>query len=164
QAASAEDAASWTISRLILPFAGVVCIFINDIRGSLRSVAQHLASWLADGPPPASPVLPWLLLVNEQSSAQNCPPAMMECASSSISSMSAPLDLALATRIRRPVSQYLETGVTDFLDQVDSREMLDVFAIPVVASSIIFDHYMRNMHLFDIAEVFDKLYRAHIDH
>ncbi|KAM3565405.1 hypothetical protein ARSEF4850_001441 [Beauveria asiatica] len=232
QAASAEDAASWAISRLILSFASVVCIFINDIRGGLRSVAQHLASWLADGPPPASPVLPWLLLVNEQSDGKSeqqiveelikcldetCrlgssllarfanvsvvalgargtrhqPPnwqdfraklstgvsgmqehrklagslfsveplcRMMECASSSISSMSAPLDLALATRVRRPVCQYLETDVMDFLDQVDSREMLEVFAIPVVASSIIFDHYMRNMHLFD------KLYRANIDH
>ncbi|KAK8140764.1 hypothetical protein G3M48_002070, partial [Beauveria asiatica] len=238
QAASAEHAADWTISRLALPFAGVVCIFVNDIDGGLCSVAQHLASWLADGPPSDSPALPWLLLVNEGSDGKSeqqtiqelsdclnkvCrlgssllkrfadvsvaglgtrrtphkPPnwqdfhaklsssvsgvqerrkqagrlfsaktlcRLMECASSSISSTPAPLDLALATRIRRPVSQYLEAGVVDLLDQVDSREMLELFAIPVVASCIIFDHHMRNMHLFDIAEVFDKLYRAQIDH
>ncbi|XWW94463.1 hypothetical protein V2A60_002406 [Cordyceps javanica] len=237
QAATAGHAADWTISRLALPFAGVVCIFVNDIDGGLRSVARHLASWLADGPPSGSPALPWLLLVNEGSgggsekrtvqelrdhldkicrsgssllsrfanvsvaglgtrSTPHKPPnwqdfraklsnsvsgvqkhrkqagrlfsaqtlcRMMECASSSVSSMPAPLDLASATRMRRPVSQYLEAGVVDFLDRVDSRETLELFAIPVIASSIIFDHHMRNMHLFDIAEVFHQLYRAEID-
>lgn len=220
QAASAEHAADWTISRLAIPFAGVVCIFVNDIDGGLRSVARHLASWLADGPSSDCPVLPWLLLVNEGSDGgseqqtiqelsdcldQVCrlgssllsrfadvsvaglgtrrtphkPPTwhdfrtklsdsvsgvqehrkqagrlfsaktlcrMMECASSSISSRPAPLDLALATRSRRPVSQYLEAGVVDLLERVDSREMLELFAIPVIASSIMFDHHMRNMH------------------
>lgn len=220
QAASAEHAADWIISSLALPFAGVLCIFVNDIDGGLRSVAQHLASWLVDGPPSDNPVLPWLLLVNEGSDGgseqqtiqelSDCleevchlgstlltrfanvsvagldtrrsphkPPSwqdfrtklsnsvsgvqnhrkqagclfsaktlcrLMQCASSPISSTPAPLDLVSATRSRRPVSQYLEASVVDLLDRVDSREMLELFAVPVIASSIIFDHHMRNMH------------------
>ncbi|KAH8715495.1 Calcium-independent phospholipase A2-gamma [Beauveria bassiana] len=237
QATSTEHAADWTISRLALPFAGVVCIFVKDIAGGLRSIARHLASWLSDGPPSDSPVLPRLLLIDDESDGKSekqiilelsdcldevCRSGsslltrfagisvaglgmtgtpherpnwqdfraklatgvsgvqkrreqtgrmlsaktlcrMMERASSTVSSVPAPLDLPLATRVKRPVSQYLEAGVVDLLDHVDSAEMLEFFAIPVVASSIIFDHYMRDMHLFDIAEVFDKLYRAHID-
>lgn len=217
QAAGAKKAVDWAINRLILPFAGVVCIFINDL-GGICSVAERLASWLAYERPSEGTVLPWLLLVDEGcrdrseedtideihalikdhgesslwtrfagvsvanlgttgrvrerpqwqdfraelSSIVNrvqedrrradhlfsietlC--RLMEHASRSVPTLTAPFDLLSATRARRPVSPYLEAGVADFLSQVDSAEMLESFAIPVVASSILFDHYTRNMH------------------
>lgn len=218
QAAGAKHAVSWAINRLILPLAGVVCIFIKDV--GLCSVAEHLASWLADEPPAEGSVLPWLLLVDEGCSGRSedetvnevqtlvsknsheelslrtrfagitvadlgttgqvrerpqwqdfraklsnivqrvqedrrktcrlfsaealC--RLMDHSSHSVPSMQAPWDLLSVTRLRRPVSPYLEAGVADFLGQIDSTETLKSFAIPVVASSILFDHYMRNMH------------------
>lgn len=226
--ASDEGAMDWMINRLMLPFAGVVCVFISDL-GGIRSTARHLASWLDDGLPSDNPVLPWLLLVDDGSDTRSkdqilddfrqclrggqldepvtagadaellkrfagvrvaslgtaadrraqpqweafrteladlvgcvrenrareghlysaehlC--ALMNLTTGLISSVAAPapLDFVSMTRSQRPVSRHLESGLSDFLGRIASFELLLSFAVPVIASSIIFDHYMARMH------------------
>ncbi|KAM3477663.1 hypothetical protein MY8738_006314 [Beauveria namnaoensis] len=226
--ASDESVMNWMINRLVLPFAGVVCVFISDL-GGIRGVARHLDLWLENGLPSDSPVLPWLLLVDDGSEKRSkdlilkdlyrfmrgaapdehgTPTIAVELMTRfagirvaslntaaharkqpqwdefrdeladlvdkarenrtrewhlytgehlcelmnhtagliSLPSAPAPLDFVSVTRSRRPVPGHLESVLTDFLGCIDSFELLLSFAVPVIASSIIFDHYMTRMH------------------
>lgn len=51
--------------QLLLPFADVVCLFLDDL-GGLSIAAHRLAAWINYGRPSTSSVLPWLLLVTEE--------------------------------------------------------------------------------------------------
>ncbi|KAM0742696.1 hypothetical protein ACQRIT_002873 [Beauveria bassiana] len=226
--ASDESVMNWMINRLILPFAGVVCVFISDL-GGIRGVARHLDLWLENGLPSDSPILPWLLLVDDGSERRSkdlilkdlyrfmrgaapdehgTPTIAVELMTRfagirvaslntaaharkqpqwdefrdeladlvdkarenrtrewhlytgehlcelmnhtagliSLPSAPAPLDFVSVTRSRRPVPGHLESVLSDFLGCIDSFELLLSFAVPVIASSIIFDHYMTRMH------------------
>ncbi|KID94906.1 patatin-like phospholipase, partial [Metarhizium majus ARSEF 297] len=56
--------------RLLLPFADVVCLFLDDL-GGVNLAARKLAAWLNYGRASSGSVLPWLLLVAEDGRGEN---------------------------------------------------------------------------------------------
>jgi hypothetical protein len=57
-----------------------------------------------------------------------------------------PVDLVQATRHARPVSPSLTSSLTEFLDGYDSPSAVAVEALPIIASSLVMDHYTLEMH------------------
>jgi hypothetical protein len=51
--------------QFVLPFADVVCLFLDDF-GGVNIAAHRLAAWINHGRPSTSSVLPWLLLVTDK--------------------------------------------------------------------------------------------------
>ncbi|KPM41094.1 hypothetical protein AK830_g5493 [Neonectria ditissima] len=69
-----------------------------------------------------------------------------------------PFDLIRSARQDLPVSTQLKDHLIDFMDQLSSAKDLLSFASPTIASSILFDHYLPGMHLFNPRDVFKRLY------
>ncbi|KAK1506523.1 uncharacterized protein CCOS01_16575 [Colletotrichum costaricense] len=61
-ASKVEHAADRIYSRLLVPFADVVCVFANDL-GGLHSVARRVTAWLDLGRSSNVTVCPWLVIV-----------------------------------------------------------------------------------------------------
>lgn len=61
-ASKVEHAADRIYSRLLVPFADVVCVFANDL-GGLNSVARRVTAWLDLGRSSNVTVCPWLVIV-----------------------------------------------------------------------------------------------------
>lgn len=57
-----------------------------------------------------------------------------------------PFDFVKASRLRNPVASDLGTHLCDFLRQIKSPEELTDFAVPMIASSLLLDHYPPGMH------------------
>lgn len=214
----AVEIADQVINRLVLPFSGIVCLFLEDL-GGIRKAARRLAAWLEIGRPSLSPILPWLLLVVDGAkipgecliqfekaikSATNidiltrfqglrvvslcvldgpsrrqqqprCEQfwkeldkitrdvhrdrsrlkhlyslrhliAFMDHATKLICEEPRPFDFISAARAKNNVSPYLKQCLSEFLDHITSFEKFKSFAIPVIASSFILDHYTPCMH------------------
>ncbi|KHO10731.1 MYND finger family protein [Metarhizium robertsii ARSEF 23] len=216
--------------RLVLPFADVVCLFLDDL-GGVNLAARKLAAWLNYGRASSSSVLPWLFLVAEEGrsgdhmiadfergvraetsinlltrfqgvravslSARSSPrhkqcyiyrqwhkfqdelSDLIDCATETrikarylysmkhlvaflhhaatlISSSPGPFNFISASRARHSIGADLELHLSDFLNRISSFEDFKTFALPVIASSFILDHYSPRMHPFDPSEVFAK--------
>ncbi|OQU97158.1 hypothetical protein CLAIMM_03134 [Cladophialophora immunda] len=57
-----------------------------------------------------------------------------------------PFDFVQASRLRNPVASDLGTHLSNFLKQIKSPEELMDFAVPMIASSLLLDHYPPGMH------------------
>lgn len=57
-----------------------------------------------------------------------------------------PFDYIKASRLRNPVSVDLDKHLSNFLKQTKSAQELTEFAVPVIASSLLLDHYPPGMH------------------
>ena len=206
--------------RLLLPFADVVCLFLDDL-GGVNLAARKLAAWLNYGRASSGSVLPWLLLVAEDGrgenniiaefergvrdetsislltrfqgvqavslSARSSPRCkqrykhrqwhkfqdellhLIECATETriktrylysmehlvaflqhattlLSSWSGPFNFISVSRAQHPIGADLELHLSNFLDRISSVEDFKTFALPVIASSFILDHYSPRMH------------------
>ncbi|KAK8048468.1 hypothetical protein PG994_010198 [Apiospora phragmitis] len=67
-------------------------------------------------------------------------------------------DCLSAARQDFPVDPDMAIHLENFISQISAASQLRTFAAPVVASSILLDQYLPEMHLFKPAEVFQKLY------
>lgn len=72
--------------------------------------------------------------------------AYMKAATDAIESTDMPFDFLAVSRKHFPVSQEAEACFSDFIDRIESMEQIHLFAVPVLASCILFDHYRRGMH------------------
>ncbi|KAF4462509.1 patatin phospholipase, partial [Fusarium albosuccineum] len=70
-----------------------------------------------------------------------------------------PFDPICSARQDLPVSTELADHLLNFMNQIPLATDLLSFASPVVASSFLLDHYVPDMHLFNPADVFERLYR-----
>ncbi|KAK2024520.1 hypothetical protein LX32DRAFT_705335 [Colletotrichum zoysiae] len=70
-----------------------------------------------------------------------------------------PLNFLAVSRLDNPVAADLQAHLARFLAHCDSVEALKRFAVPVIASSFLLDHYPPGMHLFDPRDVFQMFYR-----
>ncbi|KAL0933537.1 uncharacterized protein CTRU02_212500 [Colletotrichum truncatum] len=70
-----------------------------------------------------------------------------------------PLDFLAISRLDNPIAEDLQAHLARFLTHCDSVEALKRFAVPVIASSFLLDHYPPDMHLFDPREVFKMFYK-----
>lgn len=59
---------------------------------------------------------------------------------------SEPFDFISASRATNRISSNLEFHLSDFLNRVETIETFKGFGIPVIASSVILDHYSPRMH------------------
>jgi hypothetical protein len=57
-----------------------------------------------------------------------------------------PFDFIKASRLRNPVSVDLDRHLSTFLKKIKSARELTNFAVPVIASSLLLDHYPPGMH------------------
>ncbi|KAK2036226.1 FabD/lysophospholipase-like protein [Colletotrichum somersetense] len=73
--------------------------------------------------------------------------------------VASPLNFLAVSRIDNPVASDLETHLAGFLRGFRSLELLRAFAVPVIASSFLLDHYPPGMHHFDPRDVFHFFYR-----
>ncbi|KAK1991677.1 FabD/lysophospholipase-like protein [Colletotrichum falcatum] len=236
---SQEDAASPKVeyvadriySRMLLPFADVVCFFADDV-GGLHNVARRLVAWLDLGRSSNSTVCPWLVIVVDDGeetvvrqtfldmlraktstgvseifqgirvvslrhispkTLRRGPPSVRwdvlcnelsymaetkrierRLASSLFSAnhlaaflryavdkqadvVASPLDFLAVSRIDNPVAPDLETHLAGFLRGFRSLELLRTFAVPVIASSFLLDHYPPGMHRKSTHQRFSKL-------
>lgn len=72
--------------------------------------------------------------------------AYMKVATDTIGSSDKPFDFLSVSRIHFPVSQEAEACFSDFINRMESIEQIHQFAVPLIASCILFDHYRRQMH------------------
>ncbi|OHE90234.1 hypothetical protein CORC01_14468 [Colletotrichum orchidophilum] len=70
-----------------------------------------------------------------------------------------PLDFLAVSRLDNPVAADLPAHLARFLTHCDSVDDLKRFAVPVIASSFVLDHYPPDMHLFDPRDVFQMFYK-----
>jgi hypothetical protein len=63
------DVADIIYQDMLLPFADLICLFVNDL-GGLAKVAKRIAVWLRAEQPSKTP--PWLVLVVEGIEPQSC--------------------------------------------------------------------------------------------
>ncbi|TIC97766.1 Phospholipase A I [Colletotrichum higginsianum] len=70
-----------------------------------------------------------------------------------------PLSFLAVSRLDNPVAADLQAHLARFLTHCDSVDALKRFAVPVVASSFLLDHYPPGMHLFDPRDVFQVFYK-----
>ncbi|KAK2037082.1 hypothetical protein LZ31DRAFT_547133 [Colletotrichum somersetense] len=70
-----------------------------------------------------------------------------------------PLDFLAVSRLDNPVAADLQAHLARFLTHCDAVDDLKRFAVPVIASSFILDHYPPGMHLFDPRDVFHMFYK-----
>jgi hypothetical protein len=206
--------------RLLLPFADVVCLFLDDL-GGVNLAARKFAAWLNYGRASSSSVLPYLFLVAEEGrgedhiiaefergvreetsislltrfqgvqavslSARSSPrhrqrykycqwhkfqddlSHLIECttetriktrhlysmehlvaflqhATTLLSSWTGPFNFISASRAQHSIGTDLELHLSNFLDRISSVEDFKSFALPVIASSLILDHYSPRMH------------------
>jgi hypothetical protein len=57
-----------------------------------------------------------------------------------------PFDFVKASRLRNPVSVDLDKHLSNFLKNIKSPHELTEFAVPVISSSFLLDHYPPDMH------------------
>ncbi|KIW36756.1 hypothetical protein, variant [Exophiala oligosperma] len=70
-----------------------------------------------------------------------------------------PFDFVQASRLQNPVTPDLGSHLSNFLKQIKSPEELTDFAVPMIASSLLLDHYPPGMHAFNPEHVFQTLYK-----
>ncbi|KAF5724646.1 patatin phospholipase [Fusarium mundagurra] len=70
-----------------------------------------------------------------------------------------PVDLIRSARRDIPVSTELADHLVQFMSHIPLPEDLISFASPIIASSLVCDHYLPDMHLFNPQDVFQSLYR-----
>ncbi|PNP84297.1 hypothetical protein FNYG_02370 [Fusarium nygamai] len=70
-----------------------------------------------------------------------------------------PIDLIRSARRDIPVSTELADHLVQFMSHIALPEDLISFASPIIASSLVCDHYLPDMHLFNPQDVFQNLYR-----
>ncbi|RSL59213.1 hypothetical protein CEP51_013959 [Fusarium floridanum] len=70
-----------------------------------------------------------------------------------------PFDPIRSARQDLPVSTELTDHLVNFMNQMPLARNLLSFASPVIASSLLLDHYVPDMHPFKPAEVFERLYQ-----
>ncbi|GKT68914.1 patatin family protein [Colletotrichum tofieldiae] len=70
-----------------------------------------------------------------------------------------PLNFLAVSRLDNPVAADLQAHLARFLTHCDSVDTLKRFAVPVIASSFLLDHYPPGMHLFDPRDVFQMFYK-----
>ncbi|KAF7894677.1 uncharacterized protein EAF01_010127 [Botrytis porri] len=75
------------------------------------------------------------------------------------SGCSVPFDFIRESRINNPVAPELKDHLVNFLSLIKDHKQLQELAAPLIASSILLDHYPPDMHLFDPSEVFRILYQ-----
>ncbi|TGO90888.1 hypothetical protein BPOR_0047g00110 [Botrytis porri] len=75
------------------------------------------------------------------------------------SGCSVPFDFIRESRINNPVAPDLKDHLVNFLSLIKDHKQLQELAAPLIASSILLDHYPPDMHLFDPSEVFRILYQ-----
>ncbi|KAH7229950.1 acyl transferase/acyl hydrolase/lysophospholipase [Fusarium solani] len=219
--------------KALLPFADVICVFVEDIGGFQASLRRVIA-WLEKGPPSKSPVRPRILLVANQEDMQQHRIELERCLEThhfrdlndSFSGVSIvgvprlsskrrsrrcrltrrwqvlgpeilraletsrqsrrrsnylfsvrhlaeflqhganaarnlayePFDFIKTSRVHRDVAPDLSRHISNFLEKFTSLSSLKQFAVPLIASSLLIDHYPPGMHLFDPHDVFRELY------
>lgn len=57
-----------------------------------------------------------------------------------------PFDFVKASRLPNPVAPDLDTHLSNFLKHIKSPKELTEFAVPMIASSLLLDHYPPDMH------------------
>ncbi|KKY29202.1 putative patatin-like phospholipase [Phaeomoniella chlamydospora] len=60
-----------------------------------------------------------------------------------------PFDFIKTSRLRNPVPAELDEHLCNFLKRIESPEEVTEFAVPVIASSLLLDHYPPGMHADD---------------
>ncbi|KAH8655641.1 patatin-like phospholipase-like protein [Xylariales sp. PMI_506] len=70
-----------------------------------------------------------------------------------------PFDFIHASRLKTPVDPDLDRHISCFLSHFNSLDILKNFAVPMMASSFILDHYPPGMHPFNPHKVFAILYK-----
>ncbi|KAE9568008.1 hypothetical protein CGMCC3_g15850 [Colletotrichum fructicola] len=70
-----------------------------------------------------------------------------------------PLDFLAISRLDSPVAADLPAHLARFLTYCASVDDLKRFAVPVIASSFVLDHYPPGMHLFNPRDVFQMFYK-----
>ncbi|KAF4471559.1 retrotransposon hobase [Fusarium albosuccineum] len=80
-------------------------------------------------------------------------------AGSAAESAAGPFDFLASSRLRREVPADLSDHIANFLEKFDSAASVRRVAVPLIASSLILDHYSPGMHLFDPHHVFRELYQ-----
>lgn len=234
--------------KALLPFADVICVFVEDIGGFQASLRRVIA-WLEKGPPSKSPVRPRILLVANQEDKQQHRIELERCLEThhfrdlndSFSGVSIvgvprlsskrrsrrcrltrrwqvlgpeilraletsrqsrrrsnylfsvrhlaeflqhganaarnlayePFDFIKTSRVHRDVAPDLSRHISNFLEKFTSLSSLKQFAVPLIASSLLIDHYPPGMHrkiskvmlfksnhnaVFDPHDVFRELY------
>ncbi|KAI8710253.1 PNPLA domain-containing protein [Fusarium sp. LHS14.1] len=219
--------------KALLPFADVICVFVEDIGGFQASLRRVIA-WLEKGPPSKSPVRPRILLVVNQEDKQQHRIVLERCLENdpfrylndSFSGVSIvgvprlsskrrsrrcrltrrwqvlgpeilraletsrqsrrrsnylfsvqhlaeflqhganaarnlayePFDFIKTTRVHYDVAPDLSRHISNVLEKLTSLSSLKQFAVPLIASSLLIDHYPPGMHLFDPHDVFRELY------
>ncbi|OBS17023.1 hypothetical protein FPOA_12047 [Fusarium poae] len=79
-------------------------------------------------------------------------------ASVALSSSTEPLSFVKISRLLRGVARDLSHHIKSFFEKFDSIKTFQQVAIPLVASSLLLDHYSPGMHPFDCHQVFHELY------
>ncbi|KAI5455667.1 acyl transferase/acyl hydrolase/lysophospholipase [Mariannaea sp. PMI_226] len=69
-----------------------------------------------------------------------------------------PVDFIKLSRLDRGIASDLPMHLTTFLNQFQSLATLKQIAIPLIASSLLLDHYPPGMHSFRPCDVFNALY------
>lgn len=204
--------------HLVLPFADVICLFVDDI-GGMDITARRLCEWFRLGRSSTRQTLPHLLLITEE----NIKKGDMQRFEESVKALAGidtracfttirglslstwwdlrhsrsrklrhwsrfvqelysllslarearaltktmysathlnfflveaaqrlkylnTFDFVKATRVHNPVSKEISNHLTNFLKHISTFYQLKSFAIPILASSLIVDHYAPNMH------------------
>ncbi|KAK3933650.1 acyl transferase/acyl hydrolase/lysophospholipase [Diplogelasinospora grovesii] len=70
-----------------------------------------------------------------------------------------PFDFIRTSRCKNPVAPDLEMHLSRFMKHFQTFDALKRFAIPIIASCFILDHYPPEMHRFHPRDVFCTLYR-----
>ncbi|KAJ3453489.1 hypothetical protein MRS44_017736 [Fusarium solani] len=170
--------------KALLPFADVICVFVEDIGGFQASLRRVIA-WLEKGPPSKSPVRPRILLVANQEdkqqhrieleraletsrqsrrrsnylfSVRHLAEFLQHGANAARNLAYEPFDFIKTSRVHRDVAPDLSRHISNFLEKFTSLSSLKQFAVPLIASSLLIDHYPPGMHLFDPHDVFRELY------
>ncbi|KAH7112381.1 acyl transferase/acyl hydrolase/lysophospholipase [Dactylonectria macrodidyma] len=69
-------------------------------------------------------------------------------------------DFVQSSRLYHAVPTDLSRHIANFLEKFDSLGSIRRTAIPLIASSLLLDHYLPDMHLFDPYHVFGELYES----
>ncbi|KAI1359471.1 patatin-like phospholipase-like protein [Xylaria arbuscula] len=64
------EVADYLYHRILIPFADIVCLFVDDL-GGLEVIARHVAAWISNGKPSTTFIPPWLVLVVKSQSEQD---------------------------------------------------------------------------------------------
>ncbi|WKT54352.1 hypothetical protein QSH57_004936 [Fusarium oxysporum f. sp. vasinfectum] len=79
-------------------------------------------------------------------------------ASVALSVTAEPFSFVKVSRLHRGIAPDLSDHIRNFLGKFELLKTFQQVAVPLIASSLLLDHYSPGMHLFDCHQVFRELY------